>query len=126
LDDGLEGNERWEALWQLANNAGLEAGTAVAPTPMRVVEGWPGQRETSRGVWVPEGEIGSSRVTVPDLRTGFARWLAMTGKAYRDYGRGAALFAPYDSAQRAEAYARAFAAALETNGVTATVSSRLD
>ncbi len=124
--DGLEGNERWEALWRFAHEAGQEAGTMVVPTPMRVIAGWPGERTTSRGEWVPEGEIGSAWVTVPDLRTGFARWLALTGKAYRDHGRGAAVFAPYDGVQRAEAYARAFAAVLEANGVTATVSSRLD
>jgi Domain of unknown function (DUF6883) len=111
----MEGDERWAELWRLADADGMRAAAALTPSPMRVAN-----------EWVPEGEFGSAVVVVRDLRTGFARWLVKSGKAMSARGQGALVFAPDAGVQRAEAYARAFAAVLEANGITPNVSVRLD
>lgn len=111
----LEGADRWAALWSIADGAGAEASKAVIPTPMRV-----------GSEWVPEGPFGKAWITVADARTGFARWLVKTGRARVAYRRGAVVSTPHFAAERAVAYAKAFAAVLEANGVAHSVSSRLD
>jgi hypothetical protein len=115
----LSGTERWKALWEIANEAGLSAAKALIPTPMLVVG--KGVRE-----WVPEGEFGTAEIAVPDARRGFARWLVTNGHAHTMRGKGAVMLASGFSVQRAKAYAEAFAAALDANGVAATVTTRLD
>jgi hypothetical protein len=111
----LKETERWEGLWRIANEAGSEAGRTVIPTPMRV------GRE-----WVPEGAFGSAWITVPDVRTGFARWLVKADRAHVEHRRGAVVSTPYFAVERARAYAEAFSAALRANGIRCTTSSRLD
>jgi hypothetical protein len=103
---GLEGDERWAELWHLADEAGTAAGAAMVPTPLRV-----------DGHSYSQGMFGGGRVIVPDARRGFARWLVRSEKGYLREQHGAVVSAPDSSADRARAYAEAFAEILTLNGV---------
>lgn len=105
-------------LFELADRRGRRAAEAVIPTPMFV-----------GGRAYPEGEIGGAVVTVKDARRGLARWLLHTGRADRGYAGGAEIVVFGEvgqSAERAAAYADAFAAVLELNDVSCSVRYFLD
>ncbi len=114
----LPEKERWEELYRLAHAAGTSAAEACVPTPMKV-SGFPVEME---------GMCGSASIRIPDARRGFARWLVQSGTGDRHYSSGARVFAyhPAQSIDRAVAYAKAFAAVLQLNGVECNVESRLD
>ena len=77
---------------------------------------------------VMEGMCGGAYVRVPDARSGFARWAIRTGKGTKDHKSGTLLSADADSqsADRAAAYARAFATVLRQNGVSCDVEEYID
>jgi hypothetical protein len=115
---GLEGDVKWEALFDLAHIRGTEAHDSAVPTPL-FVHGFGGHAD---------GACGFAYVHVPDARRNFARWLLKSGRAYKGYKGGATLSCPRkgQSVDRAYAYAQAFARVLEYNGVVCTVERRLD
>jgi hypothetical protein len=106
VSGALEGDERWAELWRLADEAGMAAGAAMVPTPLRV-----------DGRSYPQGMFGGGRVIVPDARRGFARWLVRSGRGYLRERQGAVVSAPDSSVDRARAYAETFAEILTLNGV---------
>jgi hypothetical protein len=114
----LAGNDRWQRLYELADEAGCKARDDAVPTPMFIL-GFGG---------IDEGECGYAYVHVPDARRNFARWLIRSGKAYRGYNGGATKMAPRitQSVDRAYAYAKAFARVLEYNGIDCTIEQQLD
>jgi hypothetical protein len=114
----LTGHARWAALYEAAHNAGVVAAAKCAPTPMKIVD----------GELIMEGACGFAHVRVPDARKGFARWVVHSGKGRTSARAGAIIFASVESQShdRAVAYAEAFAALLELNGVGCSVEARLD
>jgi hypothetical protein len=115
----LEGPSRWTALHALAEEAGQKAARDCVPTPVRIA----GSSEMRM-----EGVSGISWVCVPDARRGFARWLLRTNRTLYKRGKGAIVQATTGtlSHERSLAFAKAYAAVLELNGVAATVESWLD
>ncbi len=115
LPASLSGEEKWTALWELADSSASAEARATVPTPMRV-----------SGDWYPDGRIGFAWVNVRDARTGFARWLIKNEKAKLGYRGGADVFAPGSSYDRASAYVDAFADVLKLNGIEFSITKRLD
>jgi hypothetical protein len=115
IKPGKPGDEWWTSLFLLADDHGRNAHDAVLPTPM-VLEGFD---------VIEEGAWGSAFVVVSDARKGFARWLIKTGRGDRGYRGGAAIYfsSRSQSAERAEAYALAFARVLALNGVPSHVET---
>jgi hypothetical protein len=113
---GLTGKERWQAIYAVADQAGIAAIAATVPKPL-VVDG---------SVYM-DGLCGGALIVVADARRGFARWLKTSGKGQRSYTGGCAISARRDdqSAERAEAYATAFATVLRRNGVSCRVEKYL-
>jgi hypothetical protein len=118
VSSDVVGDHRWEAIFQIASDAGKAAAMNVVPTPMRV-QGYDIEME---------GLCGNAWVRVKDARRGFARWAIRANHAYHHYKSGAQFFAKADSQSidRAIAYATAFGEVLRHNGIDCTVSSRLD
>jgi hypothetical protein len=115
LPSSLKGDERWAALWEIAEGYAGEAADRTVPTPMRV-----------EGVWYEDGEFGFANFGVADARRGFARWLRREKRAHLQSGRGAVIPAPFHMYDQAVAYANAFAEVLTMNGVETNVRCRLD
>lgn len=113
----LDGAHRWEAIFELAKQAGERAETECVPTPMKI----------SGGELIMEGECGGAYVVVPDARKGFARWLKTSGHGERHYRGGVSFYAETNSqsADRATAYANAFAKILRRNGIECSVGRYL-
>lgn len=112
----LSGDAKWEAIFSLAGDAGVIAATNAVPTPMKIV-GFPAEME---------GECGGASIRVLDARRGFARWLIKSGNGNRHHHSGARVFARVDNSQsvdRAKAYAKAFSAVLQHNGIECEVES---
>jgi hypothetical protein len=108
----------WKKLFELADSHGREAAASTVPTPMFV-----------GGRGYPDGECGGASVTLKDARRGFARWLLKNGHGHRGSKGGAEItsFGEFgQSAERAGAYADAFAAVLKLNGVGCSVHHFLD
>ena len=114
----LEGNDKWQAIYDLAHIAGMAAHDSVVPTPMFVV-GYGGQQD---------GMCGFAFVHVPDARQGFARWLLKNKKAMNGYRSSVTISCPRkgQSVDRAYAYACAFAKVLDYNGVKYRIEKILD
>ena len=114
LGPALAGDDRWEALWDLADQSGAQAKAHCIPTPMRV-----------SGEWIATGRFGTAYVKVRPTTSGFGRWLIKNGNARRE---AAAAWVGTDGLQfdPAVAYAEAFAAVLRLNGVACEVIERLD
>ncbi|MEW8029980.1 MAG: DUF6883 domain-containing protein [Candidatus Thiodiazotropha sp.] len=108
VSDSLKGDERWQALYDLAHAAGLEAMNACVPKPL-VVE---------NQVYM-EGDCGGAVVVIEDGRTSLARWLRKNGRGRRHYKSGYAISSERigQSAESAKAYADAFARVLRRNGI---------
>ena len=105
----VKGTQRWEAIFALARQAGEIAAAECVPPPMKI----------SGGELIMDGECGGAYVVVPDARKGFARWLKTSGHGKRQSGSGVFFYATTDgqSADRAMAYAEAFATVLRRNGI---------
>lgn len=117
VPDVLAGPARWTALYGLAEAAGARAAEVCIPKPI-VVDG---------RVYM-EGNCGGAFVVVQDARRGFARWLKAHGIGRPGYPRGYEVSAMNcgQSADKAIAYAQAFAKVLRRNGVPCTVESYVD
>ena len=117
ISPDLKGADRWEAIFELAKTAGERAAAGCVPTPMKI----------SGGELIMDGECGGAYVLVPDARRGFARWLKTAGHGDRHYRGGVSFYAETDSqsADRATAYAEAFAKVLRRNGIECSVSRYL-
>jgi hypothetical protein len=116
VPDDLAGAHRWQAIFDLAHAAGSAAAEDAVPKPMFI-----------DGSVYMAGECGHALVVVRDARRGFARWLKTTGNGRRHYSGGYHVCAFYEdqSADRAEAYATAFATVLRRNGVPCKVEKQL-
>lgn len=115
----LVGDAKWAALFDIAHKAGIEAAEAWVATPMKV-EGYP---------VIMDGYCGYAHIHIPDARRDFARWVVRLDKGYKHHKSGAMIFADVEGSQSIEkklAYAKAFAAVLQFNGVKCTVDSRFD
>lgn len=108
ISNDLSGEARWQAIYDLAKQAGLKAMEHCVPKPL-VVE--------SR-VYM-EGECGGAFIVIEDGRTAFVRWLRKKGLGDRHYKRGYSLPADQigQSAESGKAYADAFARVLRRNGI---------
>ena len=108
VSDTLKGDERWQALYDLAHAAGLEAMNACVSKPL-VVE---------NQVYM-EGDCGGAIVIIEDGRTSLARWLRKNGRGRRHYKSGYAISAERigQSAESAKTYADAFARVLRRNAI---------
>jgi hypothetical protein len=108
VSDNLEGDARWQAIYELADQAGRKAMEECVPKPL-VVESQ---------VYM-EGDCGGAFIVIEDGRTSFARWLRKKGLGHRHYQRGYSLSAVQigQSAESAKAYADAFARVLRRNGI---------
>lgn len=113
VDNSLKGAARWQAIFDLASEAGHVAAAACVPTPMTI----------SGGELIMEGECGGAYVNVRDARKGFARWLKTSENGEHGYPSGMSVYANSEgqSVDRAGAYAEAFATVLRRNGIEATV-----
>ncbi len=108
VSDSLKGDARWQALYDLAHAAGLEAMNASVPKPL-VVE---------NQVYT-EGGCGGATVILDDGRKSFARWFKKNGHGRRHYRSGYVISAERigQSAESAKAYADAFARVLRRNRI---------
>ena len=111
------GAQRWEAIFELAKQAGELAAAECVPTPMKI----------SGGELILDGQCGYAYVVVPDARKGFAHWLKTSRHGKHHSGSGMAFYAEADgqSADRATAYAKAFAKVLRRNGIECKVGRHL-
>ena len=116
LTSDLKGAARWQAIYDLAVEAGQRAMEECVPEPL-VVDG---------DVYM-EGDCGGARIVVHDARTRFARWLKTRETGHRHYRSGYAVSAHRigQSAETAKAYADAFARVLIRNGISCTVETYL-
>jgi hypothetical protein len=108
LSDNLKGDQRWQALYDLAHAAGLAAMDACVPKPLVV----------GSQVYM-EGYCGGATIVLDDGRTSFARWLKRNGRGHAHYRAGYVISAEGkgQSAESAKAYADAFARVLRRNGI---------
>ncbi|MCJ2530793.1 MAG: hypothetical protein LN413_00530 [Candidatus Thermoplasmatota archaeon] len=126
-------DKEWEQLYLAAHDAGMEAGSAHAPTPMVVVQ-HENQLDDSSPVAkmyppVMDGACGFAWVNVRPGTSSFARWLRKSGEGHSDhYAGGTAVWVPFfnQSYERKMAYARAMADVLDKAGVKAYAGGRLD
>ena len=105
----VQGTDRWKAIFELAKQHGELAEAECVPTPMKI----------SSGELIMDGKCGGAYVVVPDARKGFARWLRTSGHGVCHPRNGMYFYAKThsQSADRATAYAEAFAKVLHMNGI---------
>jgi hypothetical protein len=118
VSHGLPEKERWQELYRLADQAGKRAAEQCVPTPTKIA-----------GFAVEmEGVCGGARIRIPNGRRAFARWVLRSNLGHRPRKGGATILAYHasQSADRAVAYADAFATVLKLNGVECTVEAFLD
>ena len=108
VPEHLKGDDRWQALYDLAHSEGLEAMNACVPKPL-VVE---------NRVYM-EGDCGGATIVLEDGRKSFARWLRKNGHGHRHYKSGWVISAERigQSAETAKAYAGTFGRVLRRNGI---------
>jgi hypothetical protein len=120
-------------IFSFAHSAGLKAARETVPIPM-VVEQHKDMTDDNSPVekdyFVPEGVCGFGWVNVKPGTSTFAKWLVKSGHAHKDsYYGGVSIGTPREFGQsmaRNEAYAHAFAHALNEVGITAYGMSRID
>lgn len=108
VSDNLKGDERWQAVYSLADEVAKKAMSECVPKPL-IVE---------NQVYM-EGNCGGAFVVIEDSRRSFVRWLKKKGLGHRHGQRGYSISAVQvgQSADSAKAYADAFARVLRRNGV---------
>jgi len=108
ISRNLEGDDRWKAIYALAEQAGMKAMYECVPKPL-VVESH---------VYM-EGDCGGAYVVIENGRSSFVYWLKKMGVGHRHYPRGYSVSAEQigQSAESAKAYADAFARVLRRNGI---------
>ncbi|MEE9593745.1 MAG: hypothetical protein V3W28_09215 [Thermoplasmata archaeon] len=126
-------DKEWEQLYLAAHDAGMEAGSAHAPTPMVVVQHedpWDDSSPVAKTyASVMDGACGFAWVNVRPGTSSFARWLRKSGEGRTDhYTGGTTVSVPFfnQSYERKMAYARAMADVLGEAGVKAYAGGRLD
>lgn len=109
-----------EAIYQEAYEAGMAAGTAVAPIPMTVVGG-------GKSFYVSEGACGFAWINVPG-NSAFGKFLKKEKGCRNDYPKGVAWWVGEfnQSMARKEAFAYAAAGVLQKHGIEAYGRSRMD
>lgn len=113
----VDGNDRWQAIFDLASEAGRIAAETTIPTPV-CIDGF--------GI-EPEGNCCNAWIRLMDARVGFAKWTIASGHGHRHHRSGVQLSAAVSSqsVDRCIAYALAFARVLMQNGITCEVESQL-
>ncbi|RRQ22445.1 DUF6883 domain-containing protein [Thiohalobacter thiocyanaticus] len=104
----IQGEARWQAIYDLADEAGRRAIAVCVPRPM-IVEG---------NVYM-DGECGLAFIVIKDGRRSFVRWLKKMNYGDRHWPSGWSISAPRNgqSAGSAKAYADAFVRVLRRNGI---------
>ena len=122
-DRWLARQQAHDKLHAAAHHAGMAAGNAAQPEPMRVIDGTTGTAWT-----VPEGPCGFAWVRIP-ARGSFARWALVSGLMRKSCAEPGAFLRVHEfgqSVERKAAYATAYAEHLGRAGIDATYGSRLD
>ncbi|MBI6865924.1 DUF6883 domain-containing protein [Lysinibacillus fusiformis] len=118
LPKNLEGNDKWNELFRLANEAGKIAGDKHIPTPI-----------IFSGISEPhlEGKLGWAIIYFKDKKHDFVKWLKKSNKG-RDSKNGYLFVIRHksQSAERALAYAQEFSRVLRSNGVDSESQIHLD
>lgn len=119
------------AIWDAADQAGLQAAEACTPTP--IVVGTPttpfgDDIDTNKPVYFVSGGLCGFAWVKFKGNTAFGRWAKKEGFARPAYGGGLSYSVRTGGQSVAikEAYAHAFAATLRDNGIEAYAESRLD
>jgi hypothetical protein len=112
-------------LYYHAHNAGMAAGIALSVEPATLVSERPDGARTE--YVLSDGLCGFAWITFAG-NTGWGRWTKNNGLARKAYEGGYRMSVREfgQSADRKEAYARAFATVLQLAGITAYAQSRLD
>lgn len=121
----------FNALYQSAHQAGMEAVAKLQVTPMVVTQHSDPLNDASpvqKAWYVADGVCGFAWVVVKPATSKFARWLKAQKLARSAYGGGLQIWvsAFNQSMQKKEAYAGAFAAVLRSAGIDAWADSRMD
>lgn len=125
-------NQEFNALWEAAYKAGLEAGNATVPVPMVVSQHANPLNDGSPVVkqwYVPSGVCGFAWVKVNPGNSPFANWLKKNGKGRTDsYAGGVSVWIKEfgQSMEQKEAMAYAMAKVFNEAGVKAYGQSRMD
>jgi len=117
----------FEAAWQRAMIAGMEAGNAAAPTPMVVTQTAGITDKVTNQWYVSEGACGFAEVVFPG-NTSFARWAKSRDLVRKAWPSGVSYWvaAHGQSVDRKDAHARAVARVLGEAGIQCYATSRLD
>lgn len=123
IREGLSTTLSNEELYSLAHAYGMQAVESAQVQAMTVVDPSTGQS------WhVADGPCGFAWINIKPGNSKFANWLKKTDRGRKAYEGGVNIWV-YDfgqSIQKKEAYARAFAEALRSQGIRAYAGSRLD
>lgn len=123
----------FQVLFDKAKAAGLAAGNACVPVPMRVVERENPFNDASPvkkdfGVYA-DGACGFAWLNVKPGNSAFAKWLVANGIARKDSYAGGVSFSISEYRQslaKREAHAHAMAKVLREAGIKAYSNSRID
>lgn len=130
---GLTTPTNFQAVFDEAVEAGLEAGNLAKPTPMVVVEHRNQLDDNSpiKRTYAPvmDGVCGFAWVNIRPGNSSFANWLKANQLARKDSYYGGVTYWVRDfgqSYERKAAYAGAFASVLTKHGIKAVAAGRLD
>lgn len=122
----------WQALYDKAHLAGMEAAQACVPVPM-VVEGRANPLDDSSPVtkryFVSEGACGFGWISIKPANCTFANWLKKNNLAKTDSYSGGVMIWVHQfnqSYDRKMIYATAFAQVISQSGIRAYAGGRLD
>ena len=117
----------FDSVFSAAHMAGLDAATAMTPTPMAVQNADIFGNTFGPVSVVADGPCGFAWVAFKG-NTPFGRWAKKMGVAKKAYGGGLQIWISdfNQSMERKYAYARAFASCLEAHGIDAYADSRMD
>ena len=118
---------RFDSLYNAAHMAGLDAATAMTPTPMAVQNADIFGNRFGPVSVIADGPCGFAWVAFKG-NTAFGRWAKKMGVAKKAYGGGLQIWISdfNQSMERKYAYARAFADTLNEAGIDAYASNRMD
>jgi len=118
-------------LWEIAHQMGMQAAQTCQVVPMIVdehIDQLDGNSPIKKSYFVPEGVCGFAWVTVRPANCAFAKWMKTNKDCHLAYGGGMQYWISMfnQSMQLKEAYADAFAEALQQVGIKAYAGSRID
>lgn len=128
----MKNDAQFEAIWNEAVQAGMNAGRGTTPNPMIVQQHKNMLDDNSPVVqewFVGEGACGFAWIVVRPGNSSFAKWAKKTKGAKAHYGGGMLVkwVGEFNqSVARKEAYAAAFANVLQKYGIKAYSDSRMD